>query len=327
MLCEFPTPKLGFGATLLYYSDAEFGAGERFPTQMSPIMKPPSPLRLRIPVPPILPFYNSFKFRPFLSNSKLDPYFHAPQFPLLTKSSASAPQIPRAATSSKFDTAAVFQASPTDNPQAFEETIEKVIYRCRFLTLLAVFGSLTGSILCFIKGCAYIVSSFMEYFVNRSKVILLLVEAIAYGYPGYSVYVVVSNDSSRKIRFVVVNAILVCIKYIDQLRLSCYRIGISDIYLLGTVMLVFGMGLYELFVSNLDIAKSQSKGEVTSRSNLFGLFALKERPRWLEIKSVSELKAKLGHDASFCYLSSITDVHEDEGAVYSVKTIVRQKLN
>ncbi|OMO93726.1 hypothetical protein COLO4_16739 [Corchorus olitorius] len=209
-------------------------------------MKPPSPLRLRISVPPVLPFYNSFKFRPFLSNSKLDPYFHPPQFPLLTKSSAPQSQIPRAATNSKFDTAAVFQASPTDNPQALEETIEKVIYRCRFLTLLAVFGSLTGSILCFIKGCAYIVSSFMEYFVNRGKVILLLVEAI-------------------------------------------------DIYLLGTVMLVFGMGLYELFVSNLDIAKSQSKGEVTSRSNLFGLFALKERPRWLEIKSVSELKAKLGH--------------------------------
>ncbi|KAK8307633.1 hypothetical protein V6Z12_D03G208300 [Gossypium hirsutum] len=96
------------------------------------------------------------------------------------------------------------------------------------------------------KGCSYIMSSFMEYWVDRSKVILLLVEAI-------------------------------------------------DIYLVGTVMLVFGMGLYELFVCNLDIAKTQSKEKATSTSNLFGLFALKERPRWLEIKSVSELKTKLGH--------------------------------
>ena len=28
-----------------------------------------------------------------------------------------------------------------------------------------------------------------------------------------------------------------------------------DVYLIGTAMLVFGMGLYELFISNFDIAK------------------------------------------------------------------------
>lgn len=130
--------------------------------------------------------------------------------------------------------------------QALEEDIEKIIYRCRFLALLGVWGSLVGSLLCFIKGCTHVVSSFMEYFVNRGKMILLLVEAI-------------------------------------------------DVYLLGTVMLVFGMGLYELFVSNLDIAKSLSDEKVPYRSNFFGLFTLKERPRWLEIKSVNELKTKLGH--------------------------------
>lgn len=68
-----------------------------------------------------------------------------------------------------------------------------------------------------------------------------------------------------------------------------------DVYLLGTVMLVFGMGLYELFISNLDNAKSFSDEIFTNRSNLFGMFFLKERPRWLEIKSVNELKTKLGH--------------------------------
>ncbi|KAA3466606.1 Membrane protein [Gossypium australe] len=76
---------------------------------------------------------------------------------------------------------------------------------------------------------------------------------------------------------------------------NCHCIVLLDIYLMGTVMLVFGMGFYELFVCNLDIAKTQSKEKATSTSNLFGLFALKERPRWLEIKSVSELKTKLGH--------------------------------
>ncbi|CAK7357264.1 unnamed protein product [Dovyalis caffra] len=130
--------------------------------------------------------------------------------------------------------------------ESLEENIEKVIYRCRFLAILGVWGSLVGSFLCFIKGCTYVVSAFTQYFVNHSKVIISLVEAI-------------------------------------------------DVYLLGTVMLVFGMGLYELFVSNLDLAKQASVGKAPNRSSLFGLFTLKERPRWLEVKTVNELKTKLGH--------------------------------
>ncbi|CAL9071191.1 unnamed protein product [Musa textilis] len=122
-----------------------------------------------------------------------------------------------------------------------EENIEKVIYRCRFFAFLPVAGSLMGSIICFLKGCTYVIDSFREYFFSGGKVILTLVGAI-------------------------------------------------DVYLIGTVMLVFGMGLYELFISNFDIAKMSSSG-----SNLLGLFKLLERPRCLEIQSVNELKTKVGH--------------------------------
>ncbi|XP_074264525.1 uncharacterized protein LOC141587012 [Silene latifolia] len=144
-----------------------------------------------------------------------------------------------------------FQAGPTASqtplPSSFlEETLEKVIYRWRFVTLLGVMGSLIGSVLCFVKGCGIVAASFIEHFAKSGKAIDLLVEAI-------------------------------------------------DVYLLGTVMLVFGMGIYELFVSNLDIAKSQPGTIHPNRSNLFGLFTLLERPRWLEIKSVNELKTKVGH--------------------------------
>ncbi|XVE65425.1 hypothetical protein DITRI_Ditri07aG0179300 [Diplodiscus trichospermus] len=211
-------------------------------------MKPPSPFNftprpLRTPIPLMRFYHNSCNSGPdFKTISKLEP--HAANFPVTKSSVRQIPSVALPATNSQLD-AGVSQGSP-NNLEALEEDIEKAIYRCRFLTLLAVFGSLTGSFLCFIKGCTYIISSFAEYFVDRGKVIFLLVEAI-------------------------------------------------DVYLLGTVMLVFGMGLYELFVCNLDIAKSQSEEKITSRSNLFGLFALKERPRWLEIKSVSELKTKLGH--------------------------------
>eukprot|EP00262_Sarcandra_glabra_P015370 TRINITY_DN4735_c0_g1_i1.p1 TRINITY_DN4735_c0_g1~~TRINITY_DN4735_c0_g1_i1.p1 ORF type:complete len:273 (+),score=34.88 TRINITY_DN4735_c0_g1_i1:219-1037(+) len=155
---------------------------------------------------------------------------------------------PLSVIASDSEAGTVFQ-QPSKEVQDLEENIEKVIYHFRFLTLLGVFGSLVGSFLCFIKGCTYVMSSFMEYSMSGGKVILLLVEAI-------------------------------------------------DVYLLGTVMMIFGMGLYELFVSTLDIAKSyQSFTMETSayRSSLFGLFMLMERPKWLEIKSINELKTKLGH--------------------------------
>ncbi|KAK4435588.1 hypothetical protein Salat_0722300 [Sesamum alatum] len=83
--------------------------------------------------------------------------------------------------------------------------------------------------------------------------------------------------------------------FLDRGKVIASLVEATDVYLLGTVMLVFGMGLYELFISNLDKGKSMSNGRSTYRSNLFGLFALKERPRWLEIKTVNELKTKLGH--------------------------------
>lgn len=40
-------------------------------------------------------------------------------------------------------------------------------------------------------------------------------------------------------------------------------------------MLVFGTGLYELFISQLGNARSLSKSNVEHKSNLFGLFPLK----------------------------------------------------
>ncbi|XP_062026133.1 uncharacterized protein LOC133742477 [Rosa rugosa] len=129
--------------------------------------------------------------------------------------------------------------------EAIEADLEKVIYGCRFMAFMAVLGSLIGSLLCYIKGCTYVVQSFMEYFAHRSKVILLLIDAI-------------------------------------------------DVYLLGTVMLVFGMGLYELFISNLDKVNSLSEDEACT-SSLFGMFIMKARPKWLDITTVNELKTKIGH--------------------------------
>ncbi|URE39020.1 Uncharacterized protein family, UPF0114 [Musa troglodytarum] len=133
-----------------------------------------------------------------------------------------------------------------------EEKIEKVIYRCRFFAFLPVAGSLMGSIICFLKSA------------------ILTIPSAVQG----CTYVI---DSFREYFFSGGKVILTLV-------------GAIDVYLIGTVMLVFGMGLYELFISNFDIAKMSSSG-----SNLLGLFKLLERPRCLEIQSVNELKTKVGH--------------------------------
>lgn len=52
-------------------------------------------------------------------------------------------------------------------------------------------------------------------------------------------------------------------------------------------MLVFGMGLYELFISNLDTVKSQSENETPYTSSLFGMFILKVRLNFIATEQIS----------------------------------------
>ncbi|ERN12643.1 hypothetical protein AMTR_s00025p00237880 [Amborella trichopoda] len=133
-----------------------------------------------------------------------------------------------------------------------ESNVERMIFDFRFLALLAVGGSLAGSVLCFLNGCVYIVDAYKVYWtsclrgVHTGKMVLRLVEAI-------------------------------------------------DVYLAGTVMLIFGMGLYGLFISNVSPNVPASHDRALGGSSLFGMFALKERPRWMKISSLDELKTKVGH--------------------------------
>ncbi|XVE90414.1 hypothetical protein DITRI_Ditri20bG0076000 [Diplodiscus trichospermus] len=147
--------------------------------------------------------------------------------------------------------------NPNGNPlfalaRATESNIEKIIFDFRFLALLAVGGSLAGSLLCFLNGCVYIVDAYKVYWtscvkgIHSGKMVLRLVEAI-------------------------------------------------DVYLAGTVMLIFGMGLYGLFISNVNPEVPANVDRALKGSSLFGMFALKERPKWMKISSLDELKTKVGH--------------------------------
>ncbi|KAG0502825.1 hypothetical protein HPP92_002897, partial [Vanilla planifolia] len=124
-----------------------------------------------------------------------------------------------------------------------------LIFDFRFLALLAVGGSLAGSLLCFLNGCVFIVEAYKVYWtscirgVHTGNMVLRLVEAI-------------------------------------------------DVYLAGTVMLIFAMGLYGLFISNVPSGVPSSVDRALKGSSLFGMFNLKERPKWMKISSLDELKTK-----------------------------------
>ncbi|GKV04754.1 hypothetical protein SLEP1_g16869 [Rubroshorea leprosula] len=127
--------------------------------------------------------------------------------------------------------------------------IERVIIDCRFFTVLAVAGSLLGSVLCFMEGCLLVLESYFQYFhslsqkFNQADMVQSLIEAM-------------------------------------------------DMFLVGTAMLIFGMGLYVMFVGSKNI---NGPNPSLPRSNLFGLFHLKTPPTWIKMDCVSQAKSKIGH--------------------------------
>ncbi|XP_027106939.1 uncharacterized protein [Coffea arabica] len=136
--------------------------------------------------------------------------------------------------------------------ESTESNIERAIFDFRFLALLAVGGSLAGSMLCFLNGCIYIFEAYKVYWTS-------------------------------------------CVKGIHTGNMVLRLVEAIDVYLAGTVMLIFGMGLYGLFISNVDPNVSPASDRALKGSSLFGMFALKERPKWMKISSLDELKTKVGH--------------------------------
>ncbi|MED6194428.1 hypothetical protein PIB30_028458 [Stylosanthes scabra] len=144
--------------------------------------------------------------------------------------------------------------------------IERAIIDCRFFTLLAVAGSLLGSVLCFVEGCVLIVESYGHYFHSLAQIRL------------------------------------------DQNHLVHLLIEAIDMFLVGTALLVFGAGLYQMFVgsrsgaNNNDKKKGKEKDAAPSmhgsESNLLDLFYTKRGSssrRWVGMQSIEEAKSKIGH--------------------------------
>lgn len=114
---------------------------------------------------------------------------------------------------------------------------ENLLYASRFLTLLAVVGSLLASVALFIRGTWVVIAGVLEFWHNFSSTSEADVELL-----------------------------------MEQ------SVSSVDIYLFATVLIIFAMGLYELFINKIDPVERKTD----------------TRPSWLQISSIDDLKSALG---------------------------------
>lgn len=119
-----------------------------------------------------------------------------------------------------------------------EETFETMLFGCRFSVLVAVLGILAASIVMFFKGCVEVVQG---------------IRAFKTTFVGFQPTPLDDNK-----------VILAFIPAVDN-------------YLFATILLIIFMGLYELFISEID-PKSR-KGA---------------RPTWLKVTDLDDLTSRIG---------------------------------
>lgn len=116
--------------------------------------------------------------------------------------------------------------------------IEKLLYSTRYLSIIAVIGSVISSVILFIQGIVIIYEGLYEYFKNEHS----------------------ESGSARTYEL------------FEQIVSSV------DVFLFALVLIIFGVGVYELFVTQVDPVEQNHDS----------------RPSWLRISSVDDLKSSLG---------------------------------
>lgn len=117
-------------------------------------------------------------------------------------------------------------------------TFENILYSARYLSILAVIGSIISSIALFLRGGMVIFESIRHFFIDLSQGKVS---------PNYEVM-------------------------FEELVSSV------DIFLFALVLIIFGVGVYELFITKIDPIERKND----------------TRPSWLRITSVDDLKSSLG---------------------------------
>jgi uncharacterized membrane protein YqhA len=123
-------------------------------------------------------------------------------------------------------------------PSRLESLFETFLFNSRIVVILAVLGSLAASILMFVHGALQIYRAAQDFIAHPMPA------------PG---------------------------AHADE-QLSIALISSVDSFLFATVLLIFAMGVYELFISKIDPASRTPES----------------RPNWLEIHSLDDLKGAVG---------------------------------
>lgn len=116
-----------------------------------------------------------------------------------------------------------------------ENAFESFLFNSRLVVILAVLGSLTGSVLMFIRGAVLIFQT-AKHFLKH----------------------VTGHDAGEELSIALISSV--------------------DSFLFATVLLIFAMGIYELFISKIDPASRTAES----------------RPNWLAIHSLDDLKGAVG---------------------------------
>ncbi len=127
-----------------------------------------------------------------------------------------------------------------EEPNVIERIFEVMLFNARFVTIIAVIGSFVASVVMFIKGTLQVVKG-------------------AYVFWGQLTHF---NGSEGH----------------EADSLVAILVTSVDNYLFATVLLIFSMGLYELFISKIDPASRTPES----------------RPNWLKVSSLDDLKGSLG---------------------------------
>lgn len=116
-----------------------------------------------------------------------------------------------------------------------ESAFETFLFNSRLIVILAVIGSLTSSVLMFIRGVIVIGQTAKEFLHH-----------------------VTDKHGGEELSIALISSV--------------------DSFLFATVLLIFAMGIYELFISKIDPAARTSES----------------RPNWLQIHSLDDLKGAVG---------------------------------
>ena len=147
----------------------------------------------------------------------------------------------------------------------FENHFEKALWNCRFVVLLAVVFGLISAFALFILGAFEVVSG-IKYFYQSSPAGIyegtaLVTSVDVEGAEGAAETIVAASDSAGKPE--------VGTKKVERgAKLVGTLIGAVDYFLIGVVLLIFAFGIYELFVSPLEIGRLNKDVQILEITNL-----------------------------------------------------------